>query len=151
MSRSNKNNERSVLMMRRRSGFTLIEIMVVVVILGLLAALVVPNIGSRVSEAQRTAASTQIRSIEDALEMYRMHNGFYPSTQQGLEALVTAPTTSPVPKRYADGGYMKKIPDDPWGNPYVYRNENGRVKLTSYGPDGEEGGEGINADITNED
>ena len=97
----NKINERKVLriLKRRRSGFTLIEIMVVVVILGLLAALVVPNIGSRVSEAQRTAASTQIRSIEDALEMYRMHNGFYPSTQQGLEALVTAPTTSPVPKR----------------------------------------------------
>ena len=149
----NKINERRVLkiLKRRRSGFTLIEIMVVVVILGLLAALVVPNIGSRVSEAQRTAAATQIRSIEDALEMYRMHNGFYPSTAQGLEALVTAPTTSPVPKRYADGGYMKKIPDDPWGNPYIYRNEGGRVKIISTGPDGEEGGEGLNADITNED
>ena len=142
---------RKKVLMRRRSGFTLIEIMVVVVILGLLAALVVPRIGPQVAEAQRTTAATQIRSLEDALEMYRMHNGFYPSTQQGLEALVTAPTTSPVPKRFAEGGYLKKVPEDPWGNPYVYRNNNGRITITSYGPDGEEGGEGINADITNED
>lgn len=143
--------DRKKILMHRRSGFTLIEIMVVVVILGLLAALVVPRIGPQVAEAQRTTAATQIRSLEDALEMYRMHNGFYPSTQQGLEALVTAPTTSPVPKRFAEGGYIKKVPVDPWGNPYVYRNSNGRITITSYGPDGEEGGEGINADITNED
>ncbi|MBQ7592977.1 MAG: type II secretion system major pseudopilin GspG [Synergistaceae bacterium] len=135
----------------KRKGFTLIEIMVVVVILGLLAALVVPRIGPQVAEAQRTTAATQIRSLEDALEMYRMHNGFYPSTSQGLDALVTAPTTSPVPRRYAEGGYLKKVPDDPWGNPYVYRNQNGHIQIMSYGPDGEEGGEGINADITNED
>ena len=135
----------------RRSGFTLIEIMVVVVILGLLAALVVPRIGPQVAEAQRTTAATQIRSLEDSLEMYRMHNGFYPSTQQGLDALVTAPSTSPIPKHYQNGGYLKKVPDDPWGNPYVYRNQNGRITITSYGPDGEEGGEGVNADITNED
>lgn len=137
--------------MSHRSGFTLIEIMVVVVILGLLAALVVPRIGPQVAEAQRTSAQTQIRSIEDALEMYRMHNGFYPSTQQGLDALVSAPTTTPVPKHYQDGGYLKKVPDDPWGNPYVYRNNNGRISIVSYGPDGEEGGEGVNADISNED
>ena len=136
--------------MKRRSGFTLIEIMVVVVILGLLAALVVPRIGPQVAEAQRTAAQTQIRSLEDALEMYRLHNGFYPSTQQGLDALVKAPTTSPVPKRYAEGGYIKKVPDDPWGNPYIYRNDNGRIRIISTGPDGEEGGEGVNADISNE-
>ncbi len=138
-------------LMRRQSGFTLIEIMVVVVILGLLAALVVPNIGSNVSEAQRTAARTQIGQIEQTLQMYHLHNGFYPSTQQGLEALVTAPTTSPVPRRYQQGGYMKKVPEDPWGNPYIYRNQNGRILIISYGPDGEEGGEGVNADITNED
>ena len=143
--------DKKKVLMRRRSGFTLIEIMVVVVILGLLAALVVPRIGPQVAEAQRTTAATQIRSLEDALEMYRMHNGFYPSTQQGLEAFVTAPTTSPVPKRFAEGGYLKKVPEDPWGNPYVYRNNNGRITITSYGPDGEEGGEGVNADITNED
>ncbi len=136
--------------MRRRSGFTLIEIMVVVVILGLLAALVVPRIGPQVAEAQRTTAQTQIRSLEDALEMYRLHNGFYPSTQQGLDALVKAPATSPVPKRYAEGGYIKKVPDDPWGNPYIYRNDNGRIRIISTGPDGEEGGEGVNADISNE-
>ena len=135
----------------RHSGFTLIEIMVVVVILGLLAALVVPNIGSNVSEAQRTAARTQIGQLEQTLQMYHLHNGFYPSTQQGLEALVTQPTTSPVPKRYQQGGYMKKVPEDPWGNPYVYRNQNGRPIIISYGPDGEEGGEGVNADITSED
>ena len=105
--------DRKKILMRCRSGFTLIEIMVVVVILGLLAALVVPRIGPQVAEAQRTTAATQIRSLEDALEMYRMHNGFYPSTQQGLEALVTPPTTSPVPKRFAEGGYIKKVPDDP--------------------------------------
>ena len=137
-------------LMRRRSGFTLIEIMVVVVILGLLAALVVPRIGPQVAEAQRTTAQTQIRSLEDALEMYRLHNGVYPSTQQGLDALVKAPTTSPVPKRYAEGGYIKKVPDDPWGNPYIYRNDNGRIRIISTGPDGEEGGEGVNADISNE-
>ena len=138
-------------LLRRRSGFTLIEIMVVVVILGLLAALVVPRIGPQVDEAKRTTAQTQIKSLEDALEMYRLHNGFYPSTQQGLEALVTKPSTSPVPKRYAEGGYMKKVPDDPWGNPYIYRNRDGRIQIISTGPDGEEGGEGVNADITNED
>lgn len=135
----------------RRPGFTLIEIMVVVVILGLLAALVVPRIGPQVDEAKRTTAQTQIREIENALEMYRLHNGFYPSTQQGLDALVTKPTTSPAPKRYAEGGYLKKVPDDPWGNPYIYRNKNGRIQIVSTGPDGEEGGEGPNADISSED
>ena len=134
----------------KKRKVTLIEIMVVVVILGLLAALVVPRIGPQVAEAQRTTAQTQIRSLEDALEMYRLHNGFYPSTQQGLDALVKAPTTSPVPKRYAEGGYIKKVPDDPWGNPYIYRNDNGRIRIISTGPDGEEGGEGVNADISNE-
>ena len=147
--KNGKSNGR--ILLRRRSGFTLIEIMVVVVILGLLAALVVPRIGPQVAEAQRMTAQTQIRSIEDALEMYRLHNGFYPSTQQGLDALVKAPTTSPVPKRYAEGGYIKKVPDDPWGNPYIYRNDNGRIRIISTGPDGEEGGEGVNADISNED
>ena len=146
----NEKGNRKILS-RRRRGFTLIEIMVVVVILGLLAALVVPRIGPQVAEAQRTAARTQISSIEQALEMYNMHNGFYPTTQQGLEALVKAPTTSPVPKRYQAGGYLQKVPEDPWGNPYIYRNQNGHIQIISTGPDGEEGGEGTNADITNED
>mgnify|MGYP000847833598 FL=1 len=137
--------------MARRRGFTLIEIMVVVVILGLLAALVVPRIGPQVAEAQRTMARSQIKSFEEALEMYRMHNGFYPSTQQGLDALVKAPTISPVPKHYVEGGYLKKVPDDPWGNPYIYRNRNGRIQIVSTGPDGEEGGEGEGADVTNDD
>lgn len=135
----------------RRSGFTLIEIMVVVVILGLLAALVIPRIGPQVDEAKRTTARTQIGSIEEALEQYHLHNGFYPTTQQGLDALVKAPTTSPTPKRYAEGGYLKKVPVDPWGNPYVYRNKGAKIEVISTGPDGELGGEGKNADITNYD
>ncbi|NLL36352.1 MAG: type II secretion system major pseudopilin GspG [Fretibacterium sp.] len=135
----------------RRKGFTLIEIMVVVVILGLLAALVIPRIGPQVDEAKRTTAQTQISSLENALEMYNLHNGFYPSTQQGLEALVKAPTTSPIPKNFLEGGYLKKVPEDPWGNPYIYRNRSGRIEIISMGPDGEEGGEGKNADISNLD
>ncbi len=131
---------------KKRKGFTLIEIMVVVVILGLLAALVVPRIGPQVEEARRTATKTQINSIGDNLELYRMHNGFYPSTQQGLEALVTAPTTSPVPKKYQDGGYMKKVPEDGWGNPYIYRNNGGHFVIISTGPDGEESDDDITSD-----
>ena len=111
----------------------------------------VPRIGPQVAEAQRTMARSQIKSFEEALEMYRMHNGFYPSTQQGLDALVKAPTISPVPKHYVEGGYLKKVPDDPWGNPYIYRNRNGRIQIVSTGPDGEEGGEGEGADVTNDD
>ncbi len=139
--------------MVRRSGFTLIEIMVVVVILGLLAALVVPRIGSQVDEAKNTAAKTQIDNFINSLEEYKMHNGFYPSTQQGLDALLKAPTTPPVPKFYRDGGYLskKKLPDDPWGNPYIYRNKNGRIEVISTGPDGKEGGEGNDADISSND
>ena len=137
--------------MKRRTGFTLIEIMVVVVILGLLAAVVVPNVIARVEEARRTTAKTQIETIVTALEMYRLHNGVYPTTQQGLEALVKKPTTAPVPKRYPNEPYIKSIPPDPWTNPYIYRcpGEIGAYDIVSAGPDGEEGGEGKNADITN--
>ncbi len=137
--------------MKRRTGFTLIEIMVVVVILGLLAAVVVPNVIARVEEARRTTAKTQIETIVTALEMYRLHNGVYPTTQQGLEALVKKPTTAPVPKRYPNEPYIKSIPEDPWKNPYIYRcpGEIGAYDIVSAGPDGEEGGEGKNADITN--
>jgi general secretion pathway protein G len=138
---------------RRRRGFTLIEIMVVVVIVGLLAAIVVPNVVSRAEEARRTAARTQIESIATALDMYRLHNGLYPTTQQGLEALIRKPTTAPIPRKYPSDPYMKRIPDDPWGYPYIYRcpGEKGAFDILSTGPDGEEGGEGKNADISNHD
>jgi general secretion pathway protein G len=125
----------------KRIGFTLVEILVVVVILGLLAAIVIPNIMGQTDEARRTLASTQINEIEKALDIYRLHNGFYPSTEQGLEALVTKPTTNPQPRRYTEGGYLKKIPVDPWGNPFIYRNpgEKGTIDIISTGADGEEG------------
>ena len=137
--------------LKRRSGFTLIEIMVVVVILGMLAALVIPQIGARVEDARRTSAKAQIESIVTSLEMYRLHNGVYPTTQQGLDALVKKPTLAPVPKKYPPEPYMNRIPDDPWGNPYIYRcpGEKGGYDVISTGRNSEEGGEGWDADITN--
>ncbi|GHS90457.1 type II secretion system protein G [Synergistales bacterium] len=139
--------------LKRRAGFTLIEIMVVVVIVGLLAAIVVPNVVSRAEEARRTTARTQIESIASSIEMYRLHNGNYPTTQQGLDALVKKPTAAPIPKKYPNEPYMKSIPDDPWGYPYIYRcpGEKSAFDIISTGPDGEEGGEGKNADVTNSD
>jgi len=132
-------------------GFTLIEIMVVVVILGILAAIVVPRLLDEPERARRTSAATQIRSFEEALGMFRLDNGYYPSTEQGLEALVTQPTIGRIPTRYKDGGYIRRIPNDPWGNPYVYLSPgvHGDYDLLSYGADGQPGGEGDNADIAN--
>ncbi|MDR2179133.1 MAG: type II secretion system major pseudopilin GspG [Synergistaceae bacterium] len=137
--------------LKKRPGFTLIEIMVVVVILGMLAAIVVPRIGENVEEARRTAAKTQIENFVTSLEMYRLHNGSYPTTQQGLDALVKKPTLAPVPKKYPPESYMSRIPDDPWGNPFIYRcpGEKGAFDVISTGRNGEEGGEGWDADITN--
>lgn len=132
-------------------GFTLIEIMVVVVILGILAAIVVPRLLDEPERARRTSAATQIRSLEEALGMFRLDNGYYPSTEQGLEALVTQPTIGRIPTRYKDGGYIRRIPNDPWGNPYVFLSPgvHGDYDLLSYGADGQPGGEGDNADIAN--
>ena len=139
--------------MRRRSGFTLVEIMVVVVIIGLLAGIVGPQIMARLEEAKRTTARTQIKSFEQSLEMYRMHNSVYPTTQQGLEALVRKPTIAPIPRRYSPEGYAKEIPADPWGNPYIYRcpGEKHPYDIISTARTGEEGGEGLDADVTNHD
>ncbi len=137
---------------RKKSlGFTLLELMVVVLILGLLAALVVPKIVGRGEEAKITAAKVQMKEIESALELYKLDNGFYPTTEQGLEALVKKPDTDPIPQNYRKGGYMKKIPLDPWGNPYIYRcpGDHGEYDLFSMGADGKEGGEGSGKDITN--
>jgi len=139
--------------MKRRSGFTLVEIMVVVVIIGLLAGIVGPQIMARLEEAKRTTARAQIKSFEQSLEMYRMHNSVYPTTQQGLDALVRKPAISPVPKRYSPEGYAKEIPADPWGNPYIYRcpGEKNAYDIISTARSGEEGGVGLDADVTNHD
>jgi len=136
---------------RHQRGFTLIEIMVVVVILGILAAIIIPKISDRPEQARRTKAIMDIKSIETALSLYQMDNGSYPSTEQGLEALVEKPTTGRIPVGYKEGGYLKKVPLDPWKNPYIYISPgaHGDFDLISYANDGEEGGEGKFADINN--
>jgi general secretion pathway protein G len=138
-----------------RSGFTLIEIMVVIVILAMLAALVGPKLMGRTDDAKVTDARVQIKNIETALKLYKLDNGSYPSTEQGLAALVSKPTVGVIPKTYKDNGYLesKKVPLDPWGNDYLYVSpgEHGDYDLFSYGADGAKGGEGKNADITNWD
>ena len=130
-------------------GFTLIEIMVVVVILGILAAFVVPKLLSRPDEARITKAATDIKGIEQALGLFKLDNGYYPTTEQGLAALVSKPTIGRIPVKYSEGGYLKKVPTDPWGTPYVYLapGTHGDFDLISLGADGEAGGEGKNADI----
>ena len=132
-------------------GFTFIEIMVVVAILAILAALVVPRIMGRTDDAKRTAAKVQIRNIEGALQLYKLDNGVYPSTEQGLKALIEKPTIGVIPKKWKVGGYLPKLPEDPWGNPYKYLSPTpkGDYEVLSLGTDGEVGGEGVNADITN--
>jgi general secretion pathway protein G len=137
------------------AGFTFIEIMVVVAILAILAALVVPRIMGRTDDAKRTAAKVQIRNIEGALQLYKLDNGVYPTTEQGLKALIEKPSVGVVPKKWKIGGYLPKLPEDPWGNPYKYVSPVQRgdqkidYEITSMGTDGEVGGEGVNADITN--
>ena len=136
---------------RRQGGFTLIEVMVVVVILGILAAFVVPNIMGEPDKARILKAKSDIRSMENALDMYRLDNHRYPTTDQGLEALVERPDTGPEPQDYKQGGYMDRIPEDPWGNDYRYLQpgEHGEVDIWTLGADGESGGEDVNADIGN--
>ena len=132
-------------------GFTLIELMVVIVILGILAGLIIPRIMGRPEEARRMKGRIQIESIETALKLYRLDNGEYPSTEQGLEALVESPTVGQLPKAWRKGGYLEKgkVPKDPWGNDYIYLcpGLHDDFDLMSYGADGEPGGEDNNADI----
>ena len=132
-------------------GFTLIEIMVVVIILALLAALVGPKIMGRTDDAKIADAKVQIRNIESALKLYKLDNGVYPTTEQGLHALVEKPAVGQIPKNYRAEGYLesKKVPQDPWANDYVYLSpgEHGDYDLCSLGADGAKGGEGKNADI----
>lgn len=136
-------------LLRGNRGFTLIEIMVVVVILGILAAIVVPRLLERPEEARRTKAAVDIKGLEEAIGLFKLDNGFYPSTEQGLQALVTKPGTGRIPPRYHEGGYLKKVPTDPWGSPYIYLSPgiHGDFDIISYGGDGEAGGEGNNADV----
>jgi general secretion pathway protein G len=130
-------------------GFTLIEILVVIVILGVLAALIVPNVISRPDEARATVAKSDIAAIMSALKLYRLDNQRYPTAEQGLAALVAKPETPPVPPNWKPGGYLEKLPKDPWGRPYVYINPGvrGEVEVMSFGGDGQAGGSGTDADI----
>lgn len=138
---------------KMQRGFTLIEIMVVVVILGILGALVLPNVMSRPDQAKATAARTDVQSIATALEIYRLDNSRYPSTAQGLEALVQRPTLAPLPRNWSAQGYLKSLPVDPWGTPYQYLNPGLKsaqgYDLYSFGADGQPGGEGLAAEIGN--
>ena len=138
---------------RTQGGFTLIEIMVLVVILGILAALVVPQVMSRPDQAKVTVAKGDIKAIAAALDMYKLDNFAYPSTQQGLDALVKKPSGNPQPKNWNRDGYLKRLPKDPWGNDYQYLSPGtqGQFDLYSFGADGKPGGSDLNADIGNWD
>ncbi len=134
----------------KQKGFTLIELMIVIVILGLLATFIVPKLMSRPEQARVVKAKNDIRAIETALKLYKLDNGFYPTTEQGLKALVKKPQTPPIPQNYRPNGYLDKVPKDPWGHPYIYRSpgDNGRpYEIISYGADGKPGGTGYDADI----
>lgn len=135
----------------RVRGFTLIEVMVVVVILGILAALVVPKVMSRPDEARQVAARQDIAGLMQALKLYRLDNRRYPSTEQGLKALVEKPTGAPLAEGWKAGGYVERLPKDPWGQPYQYLNPGlrGEIDVFSFGADGVAGGEGSDADIGN--
>ncbi|MFZ5484377.1 MAG: type II secretion system major pseudopilin GspG [Pseudomonadota bacterium] len=136
-------------MQTRQHGFTLIEIMVVVVILGVLAALIVPKVMGRPDEARVTAARQDISSLMQALKLYRLDNQRYPSTEQGLAALVERPAGEPQPKNWKPGGYLERLPNDPWGNPYQFLNPgvHGEIDVFSLGADGLPGGEGVDAEV----
>ncbi len=136
---------------RYAEGFTLIELMVVLVILGVLAALIVPKIMDRPDQARVLAAKQDIATISQALKLYRLDNTRYPSTEQGLQALVVKPQIEPIPNNWKSGGYVEKLPKDPWGQPYQYLQpgRNGEFDVYSLGADGQPGGEGNDADIGN--
>jgi general secretion pathway protein G len=137
--------------MNKQSGFTLIELMVVVVILALLATFVVPQIMDRPEQARVVKAQQDIRSLENALKLYKLDNFSYPSTDQGLEALSKKPEGNPKPRNYNPKGYLENLPEDPWGNAYLYLSpgEHGEIDVFSYGADSVAGGDGYNADIGN--
>jgi len=133
----------------RVNGFTLIEIMVVVVIIAVLAALIVPKVMSRPDEARVVAAKHDVGTLMQALKLYRLDNLAYPTTEQGLAALVSRPTVGTVPPNWKPGGYVERLPRDPWGNAYQYLNPGlrGEIDVFSFGADGTPGGEGFDADV----
>ena len=141
--------------MKNNKGFTLLEIIVVVFILSLLAAIVAPRIIGRTDDARIAEAKIQIKNFETALKLFKLDNGFYPATEQGLASLVEKPTVGQIPQKYREGGYLeqRRIPADPWGNPYIYISPGlyGDFDIISYGANGKEGGEGKDADIKNWD
>ena len=132
-------------------GFSLIELMVVIVILGILAALIAPRLIGRTEDAKIAQVKVQIEGFETALKLYRLDNGFYPTTEQGLQALIQQPETSPAPRKWRSGGYLEKskIPQDPWGNDFIYLSPgtHGDYDIISYGADGVQGGDDANRDF----
>lgn len=135
--------------LKDKKGFTLIEIMVVLIIIGLLAGIVVPKLMGRTEEAKRTKTMVEIKNLESAIDLYKLDSGSYPTTDQGLQALVEKPAIGEIPRKWKEGGYIAKVPKDAWGNNYVYISPgiHGEYDIYSYGADGEEGGEGKNTDI----
>lgn len=128
---------------KKQTGFTLLEVMVVIMIIGGMAALIVPNLIGNKSKADIQKVKSDITALENALDMYNLDNSIYPTTDQGLEALVSEPESTPAARNYRDGGYIKRLPQDPWGNDYILNNpgENGKIDVLSVGLDGEEGTE----------
>ena len=139
--------------MKKQSGFSLLEVMVVLVIIGMILSIVAPNIMGQQEEAALDKARLDIQQLEDAMNMYKLKNKKYPSTEQGLEALVTKTTIDPVPRRFPEGGFISKLPEDPWGNPYqlVSPGEMGKIDIFSMGPDGEVGTDDDIGNWTDED
>lgn len=137
---------------KQQRGFTLIEIMVVVIIIGILAAIVAPNVIGRVDDARVTTARSVISTIESAMKLYRLDNFSYPRTEDGIEALITRPSDQTA-RNWKAGGYLERLPKDPWGTPYQYLNpgNHGTLDIYSFGADGKPGGDGFNADIGNWD
>lgn len=124
---------------RSVSGFTLIEVMVVVVILGILAAIIVPKVMSRPEQARIVKVKQDLLAVQSALDLYKLDNGLYPTTDQGLQALVSRPSIQPSPRNWKSEGYLQELPQDPWGQTYQYMNDNEKVRIFSYGPKGKDG------------